>query len=69
MKHQKVQGKESERLPKELWGRQNISIRNETAMKRIYACDKCAEPQKLEEVSPNHFVACYRVQELNKDLV
>ena len=36
MKYQKVQGKESKRLPKELWGRQNIPIRNETAMKRIY---------------------------------
>jgi len=29
-----------------------------------YACEKCSQPQKLEEVSPNHFVACCRVHEL-----
>lgn len=33
-----------------------------------YACDKCAEPQKLEEITPNHFVACCRVRELNEGL-
>lgn len=30
-----------------------------------YAKDACAEPQKLEEVLPNHFVACCRVREIN----
>lgn len=30
-----------------------------------YATQKCQEPQKLEEVKPNHFVACCRVQEIN----
>lgn len=29
-----------------------------------YACEKCNQPQKLEEVLPNHFVACCRVHEL-----
>ncbi len=33
-----------------------------------YACDRCHEPQKLEEVAPNHFVSCCRVREINKDL-
>jgi peptide/nickel transport system ATP-binding protein len=31
-----------------------------------YACDKCHDPQKLEEVSPDHFVSCCRVWEINK---
>ena len=30
-----------------------------------YACDKCQESQKLEEVLPNHFVSCCRVREIN----
>ena len=30
-----------------------------------YACEACHEQQKLEEVAPNHFVACCRVKELN----
>ena len=30
-----------------------------------YACDKCHEPQKLEEISPGHFVACCRAKEIN----
>ena len=30
-----------------------------------YACDKCHEPQKLEEVSPGHFVSCCRAKEIN----
>jgi oligopeptide/dipeptide ABC transporter ATP-binding protein len=30
-----------------------------------YECKPCHEPQKLEEVMPNHFVACCRVRELN----
>lgn len=30
-----------------------------------YACDKCHEPQSLEEVEPGHFVSCCRVKEIN----
>lgn len=30
-----------------------------------YACDRCHGPQKLEEVSPGHFVSCCRVNEIN----
>jgi oligopeptide/dipeptide ABC transporter ATP-binding protein len=30
-----------------------------------YALDKCHEPQKLEEMSPNRFVACCRAREIN----
>lgn len=30
-----------------------------------FAIDKCHEPQKLEELSPQHFCACCRVRELN----
>lgn len=30
-----------------------------------YACDKCKEPQILEEVEPRHFVSCCRVREIN----
>lgn len=30
-----------------------------------YACEKCHEQQKLEEVEPNHFVSCCRVREIN----
>lgn len=30
-----------------------------------YAQEKCREPQKLEEVSKDHFVACCRVKEIN----
>ncbi len=33
-----------------------------------YATDKCREPQKLEEVAPNHFVSCCRVREANSNL-
>ena len=29
-----------------------------------YACDKCHEPQVLEEVSPGHFVSCCRAKEI-----
>ena len=29
-----------------------------------YACKECHEPQKLEEVLPNHFVSCCRAKEL-----
>lgn len=31
-----------------------------------YACDKCHEAQKLEELMPNHFVSCCRAREINK---
>jgi len=30
-----------------------------------YVSDKCHEPQQLEEVAPNHCVACCRVKEIN----
>ena len=30
-----------------------------------YACERCYEPQQLEEVEPNHFVSCCRVKEIN----
>ena len=30
-----------------------------------YACEKCHEPQHLEEILPGHFVACHRCRELN----
>lgn len=29
-----------------------------------YACDRCHEPQHLEEVEPGHFVSCCRVKEI-----
>jgi len=30
-----------------------------------YECKPCHEPQQLEEILPNHFVACCRVSEIN----
>ena len=30
-----------------------------------YACDRCNEPQALQKVSDDHFVACCRVNEIN----
>lgn len=30
-----------------------------------YACDKCHEPQELQEAEPGHFVSCCRVKEIN----
>ncbi|MCD7861975.1 MAG: ATP-binding cassette domain-containing protein [Lachnospiraceae bacterium] len=30
-----------------------------------YACEQCEEPQTLEEILPNHFVACCRCGEIN----
>lgn len=30
-----------------------------------YSCERCGEPQVLEEVLPNHFVSCCRVREIN----
>ena len=31
-----------------------------------HATEACREPQKLEEIRPNHFVACCRVREINQ---
>ena len=31
----------------------------------VYACEKCRQPQTLEEVLPGHYVSCCRVRELN----
>ncbi len=31
-----------------------------------YAGKECSEPQKLEEIEPNHFVSCCKVREINK---
>lgn len=33
-----------------------------------YACEACHQPQKLEEIMPNHYVACCRAKELNKQI-
>ncbi len=30
-----------------------------------FACERCLQPQHLEELRPNHFVACCRARELN----
>ncbi len=30
-----------------------------------YVCDKCYEPQVLQELLPNHYVSCCRAEELN----
>ena len=30
-----------------------------------YATEACQQPQKLEEVAPNHFVSCCRIKEIN----
>ena len=30
-----------------------------------YASDKCNEPQKIEEILPNHFVSCCKCREIN----
>ncbi len=30
----------------------------------LYACEQCRQPQALREVSPNHFVACWRAGNL-----
>ncbi len=29
-----------------------------------YACQECEQPQRLEEIAPNHFVACHKKNEL-----
>lgn len=31
-----------------------------------YACERCHQPQKLEEISPNHYAACCRAKEINQ---
>ena len=31
-----------------------------------YACERCNEPQQLEELIPGHFVACCRAKEINE---
>ena len=33
-----------------------------------HACERCHQPQQLEEVTPGHYVACCRVRELNEEL-
>lgn len=30
-----------------------------------YACERCYQPQALEEVEPGHFVSCCRIREIN----
>ena len=30
-----------------------------------YACERCQEPQQLQEAEPGHFVSCCRVKEIN----
>ncbi len=30
-----------------------------------YACEQCREPQRIEEILPNHFVSCCRCREIN----
>ena len=30
-----------------------------------FACERCYQPQQLEEVEPGHFVSCCRVREIN----
>ncbi len=29
-----------------------------------YACEECSKPQQLDEISPNHFVACHKCKSL-----
>lgn len=35
------------------------------AVRCPYACDRCYEPQKLDELKPGHYVSCCRARELN----
>jgi len=35
------------------------------AARCLHTCEACHEPQKLEEVLPNHFVSCCQVQKIN----
>ena len=39
------------------------------AARCTWATEKCAEPQKLEELLPGHFVSCCRARELNAELL
>ena len=39
------------------------------ATRCLYATEACHQPQKLEEVLPDHFVACCRCRELNSALL
>lgn len=34
-----------------------------------HAVEACQQPQQLEELLPDHFVACCRARELNKDVL
>ncbi|MBQ8092059.1 MAG: ATP-binding cassette domain-containing protein [Clostridia bacterium] len=34
-----------------------------------YATEACHQPQQLEEILPNHYIACCRARELNKDIL
>ncbi len=44
----------------------NVENRCRFAPRCLYACEKCScENPPLEEVLPNHFVACHRVREIN----
>ena len=35
------------------------------AARCVYACEKCSEPQELQEILPDHYVSCCRAEELN----
>lgn len=39
------------------------------ASRCVYACEQCHQPQQLEEIIPDHYVACCRVKELNRELL
>jgi peptide/nickel transport system ATP-binding protein len=43
----------------------NPKLRCRFAKRCRYMCRECLNPQQLEEVFPNHFVACCRVREIN----
>ena len=34
-----------------------------------YAAEACKQPQKLEEILPNHFISCCRAREVNKEIL
>lgn len=36
------------------------------AARCAYACERCHQPQQLEELMPNHFVSCCRAKEINQ---
>ena len=35
------------------------------AARCVHVCERCHEPQRLEEISPGHFVSCCRAREIN----